>query len=362
MDSRQRFELTMQHQTPDRVPIDIGATSLTGMRPLVQQRLREILGFGGDPVLANNGVDERVLQWAGTDFRSVGAIVNLPNPGFNDPSVDCWGIRRELIGGDWQITNYPLRGCTREEMLAYPWPEPTLDERLLTDWEAQAQALKKANQYVVIAEHPVYGILELGCWMCGYDDFLMRLAIDADFVRTFFDKVLDIQMRVVEQYYAVLGPYIDLTTSGDDFGIQRGPMISPRTFRELVAPYFKTRIQRTKELGQCYYWHHSCGSVFALIDQFLECGVDILNPIQTSAARMEPQGLKDQFGDRLTFWGGVDVQQFLPRATPEEVRQRVGELAGILGREGGYVMAPAHEMQNDIPPENIVAWVEAIRG
>jgi uroporphyrinogen decarboxylase len=169
-------------------------------------------------------------------------------------------------------------------------------------------------------------------------------------------------MGVIEQYYSVLGPYIDLTTSGDDFGIQTGPMISPRTFRELVAPYFQARITRTKGLGQCYYWHHSCGSVYALIDQFIECGVDILNPIQTSAAKMDPQGLKDRFGDRITFWGAVDVQQFLPRATPEEVRERVLKLAEILGARGGYVMAPAHEMQNDIPPENIVAWVEAIRG
>ncbi len=364
MNHRERFALTMQHQASDRVPIDIGATSLTGMRPECQQHLRDLLGFHGQPVAANNGIDERILRWAGTDFRSVGGIVSLPNRKFQmdgAASIDCWGIRREPIDGEYQITRYPLQNATIEDLRAYPWPEPRLDETLLAQWETQVKELKQANEYVIIAEHPVFGILELGCWMCGYDDFLMRLAVDLDFVRTFFDIIFNIQMKVIEQYYSVLGPYIDLTTSGDDFGMQTGPLISPRTFNKVIAPYFKARIQRTKQLGQCYYWHHSCGSVFALMEYLLECGVDILNPVQTSAARMDPHNLKDSFGEKIVFWGGVDVQQFLPKASPEQVRHRIRELSQIFGSGGGYVMAPAHEMQKDIPPENIVAWVETIR-
>lgn len=213
---------------------------------------------------------------------------------------------------------------------------------------------------MVIGEHPVYGILELGCWMCGYDDFLMRLAGDPDFVRRFFDKVLAIQMQVIEQCYAVVGPFLDLTMSGDDFGMQLGPLLSPRMFSELIVPYFSARIRRTKELMKGYYWHHSCGSIFALLDQLIACGVDILNPIQCSASNMAPQLLKENFGPRLVFWGGVDVQQFLPFATADEVRQHIQELIAIMGKNGGYVIAPAHNMQDDIPPENIVAWVETI--
>ena len=160
--------------------------------------------------------------------------------------VDCWGIRRELVGGDWQITRHPLAGATVEELDAFPWPTPRLDETLLASWEAQAKDLK-AGRYVVVAEHPVYGILELGCWMCGYDDFLMRLAADPDFVRRFFDRVFAIQMAVIERYYAVLGPLTDLTTSGDDFGGQTGPLISQRMFERFIAPYFAARISRTKQ-------------------------------------------------------------------------------------------------------------------
>ncbi len=363
--SRTRFAQAMRHQAPDRVPLDIGGTSLTGMRPGCQQRLRELLGFTGQPASTWRGIDERLLEWIGADFRSVGAIVSLPSPQARVLSptarVDCWGIRRDLVGLDYQISRHPLAGATVEELDAFPWPEPRVDEALLAGWEAQAKQLRQEGRYVVVGEHPVYGILELGCWMCGYDDFLTRMACDTDFVHRFFDKVFEIQLRVIEQYYAVLGPYIDLTTSSDDFGSQNGPLISPRMFGCLIAPYFAARISRTRQLTGSAFWHHSCGSVFDLLDQIIACGVDILNPVQTSAARMEPERLKAAFGDRVVFWGGVDVQRFLPAATPDEVTERVAELARVLGRDGGYVMAPAHEMQDDVPAENIVAWVEAIR-
>jgi uroporphyrinogen decarboxylase len=365
MDSRQRFALAMRHQPADRVPLDIGGTSLTGMRPGCQARLRELLGFTGQPTAAWRGIDERLLEWIGSDFRSVGAIVSLPSPHAQALSatarVDCWGIRRDLVGGDWQITHQPLRDTTVDDLAAFPWPEPRIDESLLATWETQAKQLRADGRYVVVGEHPVFGILELGCWMCGYDDFLMRLAANPDFVLRFFNRVFAIQMAVVEQYYAVLGPHIDLTTSGDDFGGQNGPLISPRMFTRFIAPYFAARIARTKQLTGGYFWHHSCGSVVDLLDQIIGCGVDILNPVQTSAAKMTPERLKADFGGRVVFWGGVDVQRFLPMAGADEVQARVRELARVLGRDGGYVMAPAHEMQDDIPAENIVAWIEAVR-
>ncbi len=365
-ESRNRFQLTMQHEPVDRVPIDIGGTSLTSMSPTCQAALLDHLGFTGTHRLTNNGIDERILEWAGTDFRSVGTIIDLPSPYTRTISgtisIDCWGIRRERISGYDEITNNPLKNATLQDLRNFKWPEARIDEKLLVRWEDQARMLKEEDQYVVIAEHPVYGILELGCWMCGYDDFLSRLAGDPDFVFAYFEKVFEIQMAIIENYYAVLGPYIDLTTSGDDFGMQTGPLISPSMFDRFITPFFSKRIQRTKDLAHCYYWHHTCGSVFSLLDQIVECGVDILNPLQTSAAQMSPASLKERFGEKLVFWGGVDVQQFLPNATPDEVHQEVGNLIKTFGREGGYVMAPAHNMQDDIPPDNIVAWVETMQG
>jgi uroporphyrinogen decarboxylase len=356
----------MSHTTPDRIPIDLGGTSLTGMRPHCHESLRRLLGFSGTPVEVHNGIDERVLEWAGTDFRSVGAIVNLPSRHTRNISahsnIDCWGVRREFMGGEWQITHNPLQGASLAELKTYRWPEPKIDEKQLETWENQAKRLSQQSTYVVVAEHPVFGILELGCWMCGYNDFLLKLAADPGFVHYFFEKLLEIQLAVIDPYYSVLGPYIDLTTSGDDFGAQNGPLLSPAMFEVLIAPYFTAKIKQTKELAQCYYWHHSCGSVVKLLDQIIDCGVDILNPIQTSAVGMDPRSLKDRYGARLVFWGAVDVQQFLPRASRAEIQAHTFELLDILGQNGGYVTAPAHEIQADVPAENIAAWIESAHG
>jgi len=364
MNSRQRFACAMAHRAGDRVPVDLGGTTLTSMSSPCQASLRAYLGFSGDTIPTNTQVDERILEWAGTDFRSVGHLVDLPvrrkGGAGGSGNVDCWGLRRVRVGQYDEIVDPPLRGASVADLSDFDWPEARIDEDLLVRWQRQAKTLHDDGRYVVIGEHPVYGILELGCWMCGYDEFLARLAGDRDFVRVFFDKVFAIQMPVIEQYYTVLGPYIDLTTSGDDFGMQTGPLISPKMFEELIVPYFSARIARTKELGRCYYWHHSCGSIAKLLDQIIGCGVDILNPIQTSAAEMDPGELKARYADRLVFWGAVDVQDFLPRATPEQVRERVRQLVDTLGAGGGYVTAPAHNMQDDIPPENIVGWIETI--
>ena len=362
MNSRERFALVMSHTTPDRTPIDIGGTSLTGMRPQCQENLRQLLGFSRVPEALHHGIDEKILEWAGTDFRSVGAIVDLPGPHTRRISdqayIDCWGIRRDFNHGEWQITHSPLAGASLDDLKSYPWPAGRVDEKQLGGWENQAKSLCQHSPYVVVGEHPVYGILELGCWMCGYNEFLLKLAADIDFVNYFFDKILEIQLAVIDQYYAVLGPYISLTTSGDDFGSQNGPLLSPAMFAQLVAPYFTERIKRTKEIAQCYYWHHTCGSVVRLLDQIIDCGVDILNPIQTSAAGMDPGFLKARYGQQLVFWGAVDIQQFLPQATRPEIETHITELLDVLGKDGGYVMAPSHEIQEDVSAENIAAWIE----
>lgn len=365
MDHRARFFSSLSRQAPDRVPIDLGATTLTSMSAGCQEALSRELGLQGPAKPSNSGVDERILEWAGTDFRAVGNIVELPSPHSRRISdtelINCWGMRSRFIHGYWQFFDPPLKGASRADLKAYRWPLPRVDEYLLAAWETKAKQLHHEGKYVVVAEHPVLGILELGCWMCGYEDFLVHIAEDDDFVREFFEIVFGIQTAVIEQYYPVLGPYIDITTSGDDFGTQQGPLVSPKQFDTLIKPWFQARIARTKELGMCLYWHHSCGSVMRLLDLIVECGVDILNPIQTSAVGMVPADLKAGFGDRLMFWGAMDVQQFLRTATPDEVRQRVRDLVGVLGRSGGYVLAPGHNIQDDVPARNIVAWIEEAR-
>jgi len=366
MSRRARFAAALQHKQPDRPPFDIGATCpMSWLRD--QKGLADFLGLPGEPrPVGAWGFDERIMEWADADFRGTGRIVELPGPHSRTISpmsyVNCWGIRWEFIDDEWQITGHPLEGV--EDMAAlqsFPWPEPRVDEALLATWVDEARSLRARGDHVVLAEHPVLGVMELGAWMFGYETYLYALAAEPDLVRHFNDRVLEIQLEVVRQYYGALGPYIDFTISGDDFGTQQSPIVSPTMFGEMIAPWFRERIRLTKEIARCPYWHHSCGSIFDLLDQILDCGVDIINPVQTSAAGMDPAALKKTFGDRVVFWGGMDVQQLLRTATEETVRLRTRELVGILGHNGGYVMAPTHEIGRDIPFENIVAWVEEMR-
>jgi uroporphyrinogen decarboxylase len=247
-------------------------------------------------------------------------------------------------------------------LAGFAWPEATVPEAQLRRVEADAKRLHAEGRYVVLAEHPICGVMELGCWLFGYDRYFEAMACEPDLINAFSDRIMDIQRRVIEQYYGAVGPYIDLTINGDDFGTQSGPFLSPQMFDKMIAPYFAERIRLIKRIVPgCLFWHHSCGSVFGLLENILRCGVDILNPIQTSAFQMEPARLKERFGDRLVFWGAMDVQQFLPHATPNAVREHARSLVATLGRDGGYVMAGAHEILDDIPAENILAWIEAVR-
>ena len=243
--------------------------------------------------------------------------------------TDCWGVTRVFTGLYWDIKNPPLKNASIDDLNNYPWPEAEqIDLKQIESYRKQAKKLYQETEYVVCAEHPVFGVLELGCWMCGFDDFLLKMALEPDFVKCFFDKVLDYQKKVIEIYYGAVGDYIHFTTSGDDFGTQTGPFMSPAMFAELVKPYYEERIHFTKQFTKAYYFHHTCGSVYTLIPHLIEAGVDILNPIQPGARNMEPEKLKQAYGNQLTFWGGIDTQHVLPEGTPEQVKQEVYKVLG----------------------------------
>jgi uroporphyrinogen decarboxylase len=276
---------------------------------------------------------------------------------------DIWGVVRAWTGHYWDIVVSPLAGASTEDLDAYPWPEPAriLAERPLEAYRAEARRLWEETDYVVVAEHPVYGVFELACWMCGFDDFLWRLAGDRPFVIRLFDKLLALQKAFIEPYYRAVGPYVHLTTSGDDFGTQRGPFLSPAAFRRFVKPYFAERIAFTRQFMPGYFWHHTCGSVYDLLPDLIEAGVDILNPVQPGAFKMEPERLKVDFGDRLCFHGGFDTQQVLPFGGPEEIEAEVRRVMDALKPGGGYIFSAAHNIQSDVPPANVLTMYRAAR-
>ena len=364
--SRQRFIKSMHHQEGDRILLDLEGTSLTGIDRGVGTRLGELLGIYGAPSEPYQPFDERILRALEIDYRRVGELIGSGDryaDGQPDRRVDIWGIVRRWTGQYWDIVHSPLRGATADDLRAYPWPEPgrVIDTRKLERYRQEARRLWEETDYVIVGEHPVFGILELACWMCGFDDFLYRLAADPDFVKLLFDKLFELQKGFIQPYYQTIGDYIHLTTSGDDFGTQIGPFMSPAMFRKWIKPYFAERIALTRQFTRAYFWHHTCGSVHALIPDLLECGVDILNPIQPGAFHMEPARLKADFGDRLCFHGGFDTQGVLPFGNQAEIVAEVNRVVSAMKPDGGYTFSAGHNIQADVPAQNVLTMFQAAR-
>ncbi len=361
--ARERFALIMSHHPADRVPLDLGGTSLTSADPRVLEGLKRILGIQGEPVAADEPVDERILAALDIDFRRVGSLIGGKSWRSGERMVDIWGIERAWSGAYWDIVYSPLRGATIDDLDTYPWPDPSVvsAEAPLEDYQRKARELWEHTDKVVVAEHPVYGVFELACWMCGFDDMLWRLAGDKPFVHKLFGILLKLQKAFIEPYYRAVGTYIHLTTSGDDFGTQIAPFIAPASFHDLIAPYFTERIAFTRQFTPAYFWHHTCGSVYDLLPDLLACGVQILNPIQPGAWKMEPERLKTDFGKRITFHGGFDTQNVLPFGTPEQIEAEVARVMSAMKPDGGYIFSAAHNIQHDVPAENVLCMFQTAK-
>jgi len=362
---RERFRLTLEHREVDRPPMDLSATDMTGIdgNP---RRLAPLLGIQSSRA-SGEELDEEVLRALDIDIRDVGGILAPESPlarRISDTErTDVWGIGYRWNGHHFEAVGRPLAGATVADLERYPWPDPErLDRGQIERIRARARFLREETPYVVCARHPYYGVLELGCWMCGFDDFLCRLAAEPEFVSRFFGILLAYQKRVDEIYYGAVGRYIHYTTSGDDFGAQTAPFLSPSMFREAVLPYLRERIAHIGTFSEAAFFHHSCGSILPLIPDLIGAGVRILNPLQPRARDMEPERLAAAFGDKLTFYGAVDTQELLPRGTPEEVAAETRRIIRILGSRGGYVLSAAHTIQEDVPAENVVAMFREGRG
>ncbi len=415
MNSRERVETALNHQQPDRVPLDLGASAVTGMQAssvyLLRQALKldppgtpvkvvepyqmlgdiepdllEALGvdvvgldsprnmfgfknenwkpwttFDGTPVLvpeAFNTVlepDGSLLMYPEGD-RSVPPSGRMPEGGFyfdstvRQPPIDDTRLNVE--------DNLQEFGPISDEDLAYYQDEA---ERLYTQTDKALLGNFGGTSFGDIAlvpapsvKHPL-GIRDVAEWY-------MSTSTRRDYVYKVFERQCEIGLANLEKIYAVVGNRVSAVfVTGADFGMQSGPLISPKSYRALFMPFHKTINDWVHQHTAWKTFIHSCGSVAALIPSFIEAGFDILNPVQTSAAGMDPQTLKDRFGEQLTFWGGgIDTQKTLPFGTPQEVRQQVAERMRIFGKGGGFVWNSIHNIQASTPPENLVALYQAI--
>ena len=174
------------------------------------------------------------------------------------------------------------------------------------------------------------------------------------------DRVLEIFVERTERIMGEIGDFVDIVYVADDLGAQNGPLFSPDIYRKILKPRQRKLFEAIKRKSGAKILYHSCGAVVAFVDDLAEIGVDILNPVQTSAAGMDPKTLKARFGDKVCFWGGIDTQQVLPFGKPEEVREEVRKRIEDFSSGGGYVVAAIHNIRPEVPPENIVAMIEAV--
>ena len=397
MNSRERVRAALDHRQPDRVPIDLGGSIVTGINAMGYARLKRHLGLPG-PVRVTNVI--LLLAEVEEELREPWGVDVLPVPRyFAAPGVPLAGRWREhplpdgtpalfpqgfaprlRADGAWELledgqaasvlspgsgsfvpARFPLAGATLGELEAWQPPRITAEELEFLH--------RTARRLHADTDKALFGwfngsIFEQSQFLCGWDEFLVRLAVDPPFADRLLEKLAEVAVADLRLYLQAVGPYLEVVGFGDDFGMQGGLQLSPAMFRERVKPHL-ARIYTAAHAGsQAKVFLHSCGSVVELIEDFIQIGVDILNPVQTSAAGMEPQRLKREFGERIVFWGGgADVQRVLPLGTPAEVRRDVRRRLEILAPGGGFVFAPIHNLQADVPPENVAAmYEEAARG
>jgi uroporphyrinogen decarboxylase len=370
VNSRERVMAALRHELPDRVPVDLGSTAVSGIHQRANDALKSLLGVEADEPVHDvvQGLvvpDERILQRFGVDLRRVALrppsnVATVLPSGNEDTYSDEWGIRRQHADLYWEIVEHPLADTNVEDLPHYPWPDPH-DPARVAGLAEEAQRLYEETDYALVADFLGGGLFEQALWMRGFERFMMDLVSDEAFATALLDTLLELYIEFYDVYLEAVGPYVQIVAVGDDLGMQTGPLISPKLYRRLIKPRHKELYDFIHSRTEAKIMHHTCGSVFPLVQDLIDVGVDILNPIQTSAQGMNPAALKQEFGERLVFHGGIDVQQILPFATPERVREEVKRIVAILGQGGGYIFAPSHNIQADVPPQNVLAMYEAIQ-
>jgi uroporphyrinogen decarboxylase len=352
--------------------VDLGGTLASTLNVHTYRRLMARLGFGDDPPVTflsrrSHSVlpDERLLQYLDVDCRAV----LLGNPGVNperelpDGSLtDEWQVIWKQVGEGQHFINAGGPFCGQEPdravVEAFQWPNP-LDPGRFRALRAQAQTLRTASDAAIILVLGVGAVHQIQ-FMRGYAAALEDLIANTDFVQAFLDRYADFWTCMAERALEEVGDLVDLAMFGDDLGTQQGPVMSPALYRRLIKPAHARMVQAVKQFGKPVLLH-SCGSVAAFIPDLIDIGVDALHPVQVSAKDMDTARLKREFGKEITFWGGIDTHRVLPRGTPAEVREEVRQRIGDLAPGGGYVLGAVHNIQAEVPVENVLAMVEAAR-
>lgn len=372
--SRQRVRQALAHEEADRVPFDLGGTGLSTIHVTAYQNLRRYLDLPvAEPQIAFIAeqlvrVDEDLAERLQTDVRPVipgtaaGFHYVLRDEGPYEAYTDEWGIgwHKPKDGGFYyDMYHHPLaKANSLDEMRAYPFPDP-LDNERFVQLRSQAEAAISKGKSVALAG-PCAGIAEVYSWLRGFEQYYIDLALNPTFVAYMLDRLVEFKCAFWERALKEIGDLVDVVVEADDLGGQNSPLMSPKTYHSLIQPRHKRLFSFIKAQAPVKLFYHTCGAVRVLIPDLIDAGIDILNPIQISSPGMELEGLKRDFGRDLVFWGGgADTQRVLGSSTPEQIREHVKQNIEALAPGGGFVFASVHDIQANVPPENIIAMWEA---
>ncbi|HQL93908.1 MAG TPA: uroporphyrinogen decarboxylase family protein [Candidatus Hydrogenedentes bacterium] len=404
MTPRERVMAALNHRQPDSVPIDLSGHRSSGIAAMAYPKLRAHLGLPPrpvrvyDPVQQLAVVDDDVLDRFGVDTVELGRGFALDDrdwaewvlPDGTPCLVNAW-VKPERDGDRWVIrsasgriiaampdgawyfeqTHWPfldgddpdylpeaMAECMWTAIASPPGPLAPDAESLA----AGAKALRARTDRAVIG---LFGgnLLEMGQFLYRNDQFLLMLAAEPDRVNRFLDKVVELHLANLERFLGAVGPYVDIVLFGDDLGMQNGPQMSPDMYREYFKPRHAQMWARAKELADVKIMLHCCGGVRELLPDLIDAGLDAINPVQISCRGMAAAGLKRDFGRDLTFWGGgCDTRDILPNGTPEAVAAHVRAQVATMNPGGGFVFQQVHNILANVPPENITAMLDAVRG
>lgn len=423
MNSRERVRLSLSHKEPDRVPIDWGGMASSGAMGIAYNQLKKHLRINrGETRIFDIAqqvaeIDSEMLQIFGVDCVDVGRT--LPPAGPSDLEWEPWtlpdgspaevpaafnalsaqiafpasnkaGGKVALVSdghGGWVLKEkelvraimpkgslyfddayHPLKNVeTRKEVDDFfagsydpsiGWP-PLVSKSDAESLRIKAKYLHDNTEYAILAGFKG-SFLEAGEYLMGFDKYFSYLLRRRDLVTYLNEKLIEYYKTNLKTWLPAVKDYVQVSVSYDDYGGQEGPLVSPKLFHELIYPYQKELFQYVKHNSGLFTFLHSCGSIYRLVPDIIEAGIDIINPVQISAEDMAPKKLKSEFGDDITFWGGgVDTQTVLGLGTPEEVKQNVRQNIEAFAPGGGFVFAAVHNVQANVPPENVVAAFQA---
>ncbi len=369
MNCRERALTALRHAEPDRVPLDFGGRQTT-LHLFAHQDLMRHLGLSGpEPPIRSYHTylvepDPQLLR----RFERISVLFFPKAPSTYifkiDPAtnsyVDEWGTTYHMPpnGYYYDMVAVPLGEAeTPADLDKMRWPNPT-DPTRIAGIPEKVRAAYQAGEEVVIMCGAMPGLWEHAWYMFGMEQAFVNLGGNRPLIEAFSDRVLQWQMAYWDMVLKEVGPFIDVVQLNEDLGTQHGPMMAPATFRAIYKPRIGHLIRHIKQQTKAQVYLHSCGSIYPLIPDLIEVGVDILNPVQVNAADMDSARLKKEFGKDLTFWGGGCDPVVMGTGTVQQVRDDVKRRIHDLAPGGGFIFGSVHNIQANVPPENIVAMFD----